>query len=305
MDQALVPDEAGAQCCIRPFLAAAGGRLDALSRARARGGPAQPHHGERTLDALGHALSTPFLESFAVMAGGDATEEVAFGRARDPHVEFTAHGVLVGEAVEASVYFRTSSADAWTPLEVRGQAGRFRATLVPADGPVSLKLVLSSPSGALEMEVAPAFIAHRSPAVDAPVLSASASQGSARVEWRLPADAGALRVERSEPGGDWLDWGEVTAGADGVARYEDTAVVPGRRYGYRLAGDTAVAWVQVPVGAPTLSLAIAPNPAHDDLVISLGVDRVSQIRLTLLDVQGRAISTRVLDGLTPGVHRVG
>src|SRR6185369_205423 len=81
-------------------------------------------------------------------------------------------------------------------------------------------------------------------------------------------------------------------------------VVAGRRYGYRLAGAEAVAWVQVPVGVPRLSLAISPNPARGDLLLSLGVDRTAPITITLLDIQGRALRSRVLDGLAPGVHLV-
>src|SRR5262249_36519240 len=153
---------------------------------------------------------------------------------------------------------------------------RFRADLVPCSGPVSLRLTLSSVgTGTYEMRVEPAFIARPSPAVDAPVLAVSANAARASVDWRLPADAGSLVVQRTEPGADWLDLAEVTAGTDGVAHFEDGTVVPGKRYGYRLSGDQAVAWVQVPVGAPALSLAIAPNPAHGDVLIALGVERPS------------------------------
>jgi len=135
------------------------------------------------------------------------------------------------------------------------------------------------------------------------VLQTSADARTARVDWRVPGVDGALVVERSEPGGDWAEWGEANA-ANGVAHFEDTAVVPGKRYGYRLASASAVAWVQIPIGTPRLSLAIAPNPARGDLLLAIGVDRTAPIRLTLLDVQGRAVRTRVLDGLAPGVHVV-
>jgi hypothetical protein len=153
------------------------------------------------------------------------------------------------------------------------------------------------------MDVEPAFIAHRSPVADAPVLHAVADGSGVRVDWRVPALDGALVVERSEPGGPWLEWGEVTP-ANGVARFEDTGVTPGKRYGYRLAGGEAAAWVQIPVGAPRLALAIAPNPARGDLVLALGVDRSAPIELSLLDLQGRIVTSRRLDAPPPGVNVV-
>jgi hypothetical protein len=112
---------------------------------------------------------------------------------------------------------------------------------------------------------------------------------------------GSLLVERSEEGGDWVEWGEVTP-ANGVAQLVDPSVVPGRRYGYRLVGAESAAYVQIPVGPPRLALAIAPNPAHGDVVVALGVDRTSPITLSLMDLQGRVMSARRLDSPLPGVH---
>ena len=259
-----------------------------------------------TVAGTSQNLSTPQLLSFAVVASGGVAEEVRFGQDRDPHVEFTAAPPIHAPyaTVAAELDARADTTGPWTALAVHQDGLRFRAALAPMAGQVSLRLRLSTLDlGILQMDVEPAFVARPSPAIGARVLQTSADARTARVDWRVPGVDGALVVERSEPGGDWAEWGEANA-ANGVAHFEDTAVVPGKRYGYRLASASAVAWVQIPIGTPRLSLAIAPNPARGDLLLAIGVDRTAPIRLTLLDVQGRAVRTRVLDGLAPGVHVV-
>jgi len=247
---------------------------------------------------------TPILESFAVVAGGSVVQEVRFGQVRAPHVEFTVRPPVEHEPLVAELFYRTDASSAWRPLVVAADGARFSAPLAAVDGPVSLRLHVGTVKwGTLEMDVEPAFIGHRSPATDAPILEAIADGGRVQVTWRVPPVDDPLVVERAEPGSAWVEWGEVTP-VNGVARFEDPGVVPGRRYGYRLAGAEAVAWVQVPVGVPRLSLAIAPNPARGDLVLALGIDRTERLTLTLLDVQGRALRSQVLDGLAPGVHLV-
>jgi hypothetical protein len=223
-------------------------------------------------------------------------------------VEF-ATTLLTGPGpVDAQLLYRTAGAAQWTPLPVAiaDPAGsRFRAAVVPVDGPVALRLRIGTAKwGTLEMDVEPAFVGHRSPVAEAPVLEASADDAGVHVTWRVvqPLDA-PLVVERTEAGGEWLEVGEVTP-AGGVARYEDAAVTPGHRYGYRLAGAAAVAWVQVPVSVPRLALAIAPNPARGDVTVALGVDHSAPIELVLLDLQGRVVSAQRLAAPTPGVHVV-
>jgi len=247
---------------------------------------------------------SPTLESFAVMAGGSVAQEVRFGQERAPHVAFTATSRDTHAPLVAELFYRTTALAPWIALAVSGADGRFTAPLAPADGPVSLRLRIGTVKwGMLEMDVEPAFIAHRSPALAAPVLQAIAEASGVRVDWRVPAIDGPLVVERSEPGGPWLEVGEVTPAND-VASFEDTGVVPGRRYGYRLAGAEAAAWVQVPVGPPQLALAIAPNPARGDLVLALRVDRSAPLTLSLIDLQGRVVTSRRLENLPPGVQFV-
>jgi hypothetical protein len=225
---------------------------------------------------------------------------VRFGQVRAAHVEFVARSPVNRELLTAELYYRIGAYGAWTPLALTGAGGRFTAPLVPVDGQVSLRLRVGTAKwGTLEMDVEPAFIGHRSPASAAPLLQASADGAGARLDWRVPPTEGSLVVERTQPGGDWVEWGDVTP-ANGVAHFEDAAVAPGKRYGYRLAGAEAVAWVQIPVGIPRLALAIAPNPARGDVTLALGVDRTAPIELSLLDLQGRVMSSRRLDSPAPG-----
>ena len=250
---------------------------------------------------------TPSVESFAVVADGSVVEEVRFGQVHDPHVEFSTEWLRAPTPVDAALYYQEQGSLRWSPLTViatDSKQSSFRAALPPVEGPVSLRLEVGTAKwGTLQMDVEPAFVGKRSPAADASVMEASATAASVQVSWRVPAIDGSLVVQRTEAGVDWADLGDVTP-VNGIARFEDPAIVPGARYGYRLAGSTAAAWVQVPAGAPRLSLAIAPNPARGDLLLALGVDRTAPITITLLDVQGRAVRRRVLDGLAPGVHVV-
>src|SRR5262249_40859884 len=136
------------------------------------------------------ATITPELRSFTVLAGGDAVEEVRFGRAHAPHVEFTTSPTVGNAAPDiVELFYRTRPGPARTPLAVHGDGpARSRAPLVPVGGPVSLRLRLgTSKWGTLEMDVEPAFVGRRSPGVDAPVLQASADAASVRVDWRVDA----------------------------------------------------------------------------------------------------------------------
>jgi hypothetical protein len=190
------------------------------------------------------------------------------------------------------------------PLAISAEDGHFTAPLVSADGPVSLRLHLGTSNwGTLEMDVEPAFFAHHSPAVDAQLLEVTADAAGVHVDWRVPPIDGPLVVERTEADGVWIEVGEATPAAGG-AHFEDATIVPGHRYGYRLAGSAAVAWVEIPVTVPHLALAIAPNPARGQVTVALGVDRSAPIDLALVDLQGRIVAEHRLGSPTLGVHVV-
>jgi hypothetical protein len=114
-----------------------------------------------------------------------------------------------------------------------------------------------------------------------------------------------LIVERAEPGRPWSDWGDVQVDADGVARFHDAAVAPGRTYGYRLSGSPTEVWLRVPAANAAnvaLALSVSPDPTPRDILASLTVDRAAPMTLSLYDVQGRVVSSRRFDALAPGQH---
>lgn len=130
--------------------------------------------------------------------------------------------------------------------------------------------------------------------------------------WYGTASEGlAARVERRTEPGEWTPLALLTADGQGVFRYEDRAVHPGQRYGYRLrywSGDeelaTAEEWVAVP--APRFALAGAvPNPVVADLVVEFSLADAGAARLEVFDLAGRQVAVREVGSSGPGTHRVG
>ena len=97
------------------------------------------------------------------------------------------------------------------------------------------------------------------------------------------------------------DAGTRTSAFDGTAE-------PGHTYWYRLLGTTAAGSQSIagPVsaqsGAP-LAFALAaphPNPARGAMTVAFSVARSANVRLSVLDLQGREVAT-----LADGVHAAG
>ena len=116
-------------------------------------------------------------------------------------------------------------------------------------------------------------------------------------------------VERRVQASEWTPVGSVTAAVSGYLSFVDTVVVPGGRYGYRLAvkaqegfDRTPETWVDVP-GAPEMALGgLQPNPAEGKLLASFSLPARAPARLELLDVTGRAVLSRDVGELGPGSH---
>jgi hypothetical protein len=242
-------------------------------------------------------------QMFTVLAGGGPAERITFGQSHDPHVRF-----LLPEGSQdapVTLEYRPAGEAAWTPLAVTREGRQYRASLAACEGDVSLRLRIDTPGSVappLEMEVAPAFRAFKSPAAHAQLVQALADAHGAEIDWRVGAPGATLIVERSEPGQSWSERGDVSVDADGVARFHDTAVVAGRTYGYRLSASTSEVWLHVPAAAAPLALSVSPDPSPRDILASLTVDRVAPLSLTLYDIQGRVVSSQRYDALAPGQH---
>ena len=154
------------------------------------------------------------------------------------------------------------------------------------------------------------------PGVVTPVLaslvSASIDAGVARITWSTDADpATEAIVLRSLDGATWSERARLHPDGDGRVRFEDTALTPGQRVGYRLAfserGALVTAnetWLAVPL-AERLALAGArPNPVAGDLMVAFSLARRGPGTLALFDLAGRRIAEQDVSAFGAGEHRI-
>jgi hypothetical protein len=158
---------------------------------------------------------------------------------------------------------------------------------------------------AIPIRVPPAV----STATLASLASLQATPASVRLRWRL-SGASAARVERRTEESGWRAVGEVVADGVGDAVFEDRAVAPGRRYGYRLVvrdGDhdveTGEVWAAVPATPGFALRGVSPNPsAGDALTLRFALPDAAPARLTIADVAGRVVERRDLGVPGAGEH---
>ena len=148
-----------------------------------------------------------------------------------------------------------------------------------------------------------------------PVQVALASAGltpqGVRLEW-YATDAAHLDafVQRRTASTGWLRLGRADVTGSDRLVFEDRAVVPGERYGYRLGfrdgnGEAfgSESWIDVPrVG----SLALAPprpNPASRELAVECTLPNAAPARIELIDTSGRRVRSEALPTVV-GRHRV-
>jgi hypothetical protein len=149
-------------------------------------------------------------------------------------------------------------------------------------------------------------------AVSVQVSLASAVAESDRVTLRWQGrGAGALdaTVERRGESTGWQQLGPALADGSDRLAYEDRSVVPGSRYGYRLAyldqgvqRFTAESWATVPNAFELALEGFRPNPATADAVISFSLPARGTVRLEVVDVAGRRVFTHDAGELGPGRH---
>jgi hypothetical protein len=141
------------------------------------------------------------------------------------------------------------------------------------------------------------------------LVSANARAGRVELAWEVPSTLASATVQRSTDGVSWEELGSVTQDGTGRLTYVDLDVVPGGRYGYRLAlpGGTmsAPAWVEVPEAARFALRGMTPNPstAHSALVAFTLPDG-APARLEVMDIAGRQVFAREVGSLGPGQHFV-
>ena len=144
------------------------------------------------------------------------------------------------------------------------------------------------------------------------LLSVEVAPNRVTLIWQGP-DAGGIEatVERRTEASGWQARGFASrTGADQL-RYEDSTVAPGGRYGYRLAyaegGEmqySAASWVDVPE-RPVFALeGFRPNPARGTASVAFTLPASRRATLEVMDIGGRRVFRKRLDGLAAGWHTV-
>jgi hypothetical protein len=127
------------------------------------------------------------------------------------------------------------------------------------------------------------------------VMSISATAAPDVVLLRWGTSAGTPRgVERRTAALEWEVVGRAVPSA-GSLMFEDHHLVPGERYGYRLAGDgvhpaEGETWVEVPVARDVRLLGLVPNPGPATGAVRFWLPYRADVTLDVLDVSGRRVA---------------
>ncbi len=139
---------------------------------------------------------------------------------------------------------------------------------------------------------------------DTPVLSSLVSAEvdllGIRLRWMIVGSTNAaVKIYRSEPGSYWREVGAVNPDGSGFATYYDRAVESGARYGYRVgvtdqAGEQffGETWVTMPVTLTFALEGLRPNPADNEIVVSLSLPTSIPASIELVDLSGRVVVRR-------------
>jgi len=135
------------------------------------------------------------------------------------------------------------------------------------------------------------------------LIQAFAERNRVRLEWWTSERAGVADVERRGENGAWEALGVASVGSDGTVGFEDDAVEPGARYGYR-AGVGGVWSDEARVDVPAAALAFARSSlvAHGALEVAFTLPDAGPARLEAFDLAGRRVASREVTG--EGAHAV-
>ena len=160
-----------------------------------------------------------------------------------------------------------------------------------------------------------AFTIVATTAVGLTLLEADDADDGVALRWQLgdPTHYEATWAERAaDPRGEWTRVTGEARDASGVSTVLDRAVELGRSYWHRIVarpwsapaitfGPIEVVAAVAPRG--TTIAGIAPNPTTGATRVDYTLARESHVRLTIADVQGRAVATMVDGNVSAGRHR--
>src|SRR4029079_7927996 len=129
-------------------------------------------------------------------------------------------------------------------------------------------------------------------ATELALVESSVSSDGIVLHWFAGEGAGLpVTVERRTADAEWSSRIATTCDGTGHLRYEDGDVVPGTRYGYRIAWSedgtqkfSAETWLTVPAAVTTLALESPfPNPSSGVASITLSLPTARPARLETVD----------------------
>jgi len=149
-------------------------------------------------------------------------------------------------------------------------------------------------------------------AVQLSLVSAEILDGVVRLAWHAPDAAGlSATVERRTETATWRDAGTCVGDGTGRLQFEDSDVVPGTQYGYRLRyldggvdSWSAETWVSVPTGYELALSGLRPNPASDQMTVAFTLGSAQAATLEVIDLAGRRLAARDVGSLGPGRHTI-
>ena len=149
-------------------------------------------------------------------------------------------------------------------------------------------------------------------AAELALVSASASARAVSLRWYAADGAGlGAALERSVNGASFELLAQIAFDGTGNLEYEDTAVTPGTRYGYRLrwhegtvTRTSAETWMVVPRDLALALDAPSPNPSSGAVALVITLPDARGATLGVFDMAGRRVVARELAGLGAGRHIV-
>jgi hypothetical protein len=141
------------------------------------------------------------------------------------------------------------------------------------------------------------------------LIEGTAKDGRVSLQWHLDS-SGMATLEKNEGATSWTSIASLYPDGLGTVSFVDNRVLPGRRYGYRLATGVAPnvsvspeVWVDVPQAALALA-GFQPNPAIDGVSVAFTLAGPARASLELYDLNGRRVAAREVGGLGVGPHVV-
>ncbi len=145
----------------------------------------------------------------------------------------------------------------------------------------------------------------------ASLVSADAEPDCVSLMWDVGGAASNVTVERRTLDSGWSALATVSADASGRITYEDRAVAPGARYGYRLrltregrVATTTEIWVDVPISFRFAIEPARPNPTSGPLTVGFTLPSAGRAELDLLDIAGRRVRSLALSAPVLGRQQV-